>query len=219
MKIKSLLLSTAAAASLFVLGTTAANADTVTVKAGDTVSALADTYNTTISAIEKANSLADVNLIIVGQQLEVNGTTTQAVATPASQAPAQSQAPASQAPAQSQAPVQSQTPVQSQAPAQSQAASAAPAATTASAPVQSQAPAATTNDSDSSAKAWIANKESGGSYSATNGRYIGKYQLDSSYLNGDYSAANQERVANNYVSSRYGSWAAAQSFWQANGWY
>jgi len=33
------------------------------------------------------------------------------------------------------------------------------------------------------------------------------------------SAANQERVANNYVSSRYGSWAAAQSFWQANGWY
>ncbi|WP_457769256.1 aggregation-promoting factor C-terminal-like domain-containing protein, partial [Lactobacillus gasseri] len=35
----------------------------------------------------------------------------------------------------------------------------------------------------------------------------------------DYSAANQERVADNYVKSRYGSWTNAQSFWQANGWY
>ncbi|WEV43321.1 SLAP domain-containing protein [Lactobacillus sp. ESL0684] len=78
---------------------------------------------------------------------------------------------------------------------------------------------ATTTDSDSSAKAWIANRESGGSYSAQNGQYIGKYQLSASYLNGDYSAANQERVADNYVSSRYGSWAAAKAFWQANGWY
>ena len=42
-------------------------------------------------------------------------------------------------------------------------------------------------------KEWIAQKESGGSYTATNGRYIGRYQLDVSYLNGDYSAANQER--------------------------
>lgn len=70
-----------------------------------------------------------------------------------------------------------------------------------------------------SAKEWIAQKESGGSYSATNGRYIGRYQLDSSYLNGDYSEANQERVADNYVTQRYGSWEAAQSFWLANGWY
>ncbi|TSO26771.1 SLAP domain-containing protein [Lactobacillus sp. LL6] len=73
--------------------------------------------------------------------------------------------------------------------------------------------------SEASAKAWIASRESGGSYSATNGQYIGKYQLSASYLNGDYSAANQERVADNYVKSRYGSWTAAQSFWQANGWY
>ncbi|CCI82103.1 aggregation-promoting factor [Lactobacillus hominis] len=73
--------------------------------------------------------------------------------------------------------------------------------------------------SEASAKAWIAARESGGSYSARNGQYIGKYQLSASYLNGDYSAANQERVADNYVKSRYGSWANAQSFWQANGWY
>lgn len=73
--------------------------------------------------------------------------------------------------------------------------------------------------SEASAKAWIASRESGGSYSASNGQYVGKYQLSASYLNGDYSAANQEKVADNYVKSRYGSWSAAKSFWQANGWY
>lgn len=77
----------------------------------------------------------------------------------------------------------------------------------------------TGSSSDAAAKAWIANRESGGSYTARNGQYIGKYQLSSSMLNGNYSAANQEQVANNYVNSRYGSWSAAQSFWQANGWY
>ncbi|MEI5993549.1 LysM peptidoglycan-binding domain-containing protein [Candidatus Enterococcus mansonii] len=71
----------------------------------------------------------------------------------------------------------------------------------------------------SSAKEWIAQKESSGSYSATNGKYIGRYQLDASYLNGDYSEANQERVADSYVAGRYGSWEAAQAFWLANGWY
>ncbi|MCR5524116.1 MAG: peptidase M23, partial [Lactobacillus sp.] len=69
------------------------------------------------------------------------------------------------------------------------------------------------------AKAWIAARESGGNYGAQNGQYIGKYQLSASYLNGDYSAANQERVADQYVASRYGSWSAAQSFWQSHGWY
>jgi hypothetical protein len=73
--------------------------------------------------------------------------------------------------------------------------------------------------SDASAKAWIANKESGGSYGANNGQYVGKYQLSASYLHGDYSAANQEKAADSYVNSRYGSWSAAKSFWQANGWY
>ena len=75
-----------------------------------------------------------------------------------------------------------------------------------------------TGDSPS-AKEWIAQKESGGSYSATNGRYTGRYQLDSSYLGGDHSPENQERVADAYVAGRYGSWEAAQQFWLANGWY
>ncbi|GFH41050.1 peptidase M23 [Lactococcus insecticola] len=73
--------------------------------------------------------------------------------------------------------------------------------------------------SASSAKEAIAMTESGGSYTAQNGQYYGRYQLSASYLGGDYSAANQERVADNYVAQRYGSWEAAWAFHQANGWY
>ena len=77
----------------------------------------------------------------------------------------------------------------------------------------------TVSGDEASAKAWIANKESGGSYTAQNGQYYGKYQLSSSYLHGDYSAENQEKVADSYVTNRYGSWTAAQQFWQTHGWY
>ena len=73
----------------------------------------------------------------------------------------------------------------------------------------------------SAAKEWIAQKESGGDYNAVNpsGRYIGRYQLTAEYLNGDYSIENQERVADEYVKNRYGTWEAAKVFWEANGWY
>ena len=93
----------------------------------------------------------------------------------------------------------------------------APATTPA--PTTYAAPAATVSGSEAEAKEWIAQKESGGSYTATNGQYIGRYQLTDSYLNGDYSAANQERVADAYVAGRYGSWSAAKNFWLNNGWY
>ncbi len=78
---------------------------------------------------------------------------------------------------------------------------------------------ATWSGDSSSAKAWIVERESGGSYTATNGRYYGAYQLDISYLNGDLSAENQDAVAEEYVNSRYGGWEGAVSFWQTNGWY
>ena len=71
---------------------------------------------------------------------------------------------------------------------------------------------------EAEARAWIVQRESGGSYTARNGKYIGKYQLDQSYLNGD-SAANQEKVANNYVKQRYGSWVNAKKHWEAFNWY
>ncbi len=91
-------------------------------------------------------------------------------------------------------------------------------ASTASASTSSST-STSSSSSEEAAKAWIASKESGGSYTASNGNYYGKYQLSLSYLNGDTSAANQEKVANSYVQSRYGSWTAAKAFWQANGWY
>lgn len=75
------------------------------------------------------------------------------------------------------------------------------------------------SEADLAAKEWIAQKESSGSYTAQNGQYYGRYQLTLSYLNGDLSPENQERVADNYVSQRYGSWSAAKDFWLANGWY
>ena len=88
------------------------------------------------------------------------------------------------------------------------------------APAQTyQAPAQSYSANNSSAKQIIAQRESGGSYNARNGQYIGKYQLSSAYLNGDYSPANQERVADQYVAQRYGSWDNALAFWNNNGWY
>ncbi|MGK0550899.1 LysM peptidoglycan-binding domain-containing protein [Enterococcus faecalis] len=114
-------------------------------------------------------------------------------------------------------------PTDVEAPASVQTEQQAPVQTEQTAPVETPAPTPTpttsTAVSGNAAKEWIAQKESSGSYSATNGRYIGRYQLDASYLNGDYSEANQERVADSYVAGRYGSWEAAQAFWVANGWY
>lgn len=75
------------------------------------------------------------------------------------------------------------------------------------------------SSAEASARAWIVQRESGGDYNARNGKYIGKYQLDKSYLNGDYSPANQEKNAERYVKQRYGSWVNAQKHWQTHNWY
>ena len=140
--------------------------------------------------------------------------------TPVATSQVQSSATPVSAPAQSQVSVQSQAPVQSAA---QQSTVSAATQQNYNAPVQTQAASSTYSSSvsgnDAAAKAWIAARESGGNYSARNGQYVGKYQLSASYLNGDYSEANQERVADQYVTSRYGSWSAAQSFWQSHGWY
>ncbi|MDE1506049.1 LysM peptidoglycan-binding domain-containing protein [Ligilactobacillus salivarius] len=209
MKFNKALLSVTAAAGLLAVGTIAANADQVTVQPGDTVSKIAQEHNTTVDSIQQLNNLANVNLIYAGQTLEVgengqatasdNATTTSAT-TNNYQLPAQTYNYNYQA---------------ATTPSYSYNANANTQATTNSGYNYQ----ATGSSSEEAAKAWIANKESGGSYTATNGQYIGKYQLSASYLNGDYSAANQERVANQYVTSRYGSWVAAQQFWQSHGWY
>ncbi|EID25591.1 LysM domain protein [Streptococcus oralis SK1074] len=169
---------------------------TYTVKSGDTLSEIAEKYNTTAEKLAAKNNIKDIHLIYVDQVLVIEGTASTA-------APA--------ATTEETAPVATETVEE------------APAATT----TTYEAPAAESNTvatstvsgSEAEAKEWIAQKESGGSYTATNGQYIGRYQLTDSYLNGDYSAENQERVADAYVAGRYGSWTAAKNFWLNNGWY
>lgn len=162
---------------------------TYTVKSGDTLSEIAEKYNTTVEKLAAKNNIKDIHLIYVDQVLVIEGT-------------ASTVAPA--ATTEETAPVATETVEE---------APAAPAAES------NTAAASTVSGSEAEAKEWIAQKESGGSYTATNGRYIGRYQLTDSYLNGDYSAENQERVADAYVAGRYGSWTAAKNFWLNNGWY
>ena len=52
----------------------ATTSGTYTVKAGDTLSSIASSYNTTTVALASANSISNANLIYVGQVLKVTGT-------------------------------------------------------------------------------------------------------------------------------------------------
>lgn len=156
-----------------------ANADSYTVKSGDTLSAIAKEKNTTVNAIAKKNKISNVNLISVGQVLEIEDANTTQKTTEQ--------------------------------------------ATTSKTDTTQVTTTVSASDGlsaeDAAAKEWIAQKESSGSYTAQNGQYYGRYQLTITYLNGDLSPANQEKVANQYVVNRYGSWSAAKNFWLANGWY
>ena len=151
-----------------------ASAESYTVKSGDTLSAIAKEKNTTVDAIAQKNKISNVNLITVGQVLEIEDDKATTNTT--------------------------------------EQASTSKATTTVSASDGLSA-------EDAAAKEWIAQKESSGSYTAQNGQYYGRYQLSLSYLNGDLSPENQEKVANQYVVNRYGSWSAAKNYWLANGWY
>ena len=209
-KIKTTLAGVAALFAVFAPSfVSAQESSTYTVKEGDTLSEIAETHNTTVEKLAENNHIDNVHLIYVGQELVIDGP----VAPAATPAPTTYAAPAAQDETVS-APVAETTEVAEEAPVAS-----APAAEETVASTEASAPAATVSGSEAEAKEWIAQKESGGSYTATNGRYIGRYQLTDSYLNGDYSAENQERVADAYVAGRYGSWTAAKNFWLNNGWY
>lgn len=180
--------------------------DEYVVQSGDTLSAIALKYGVSVEEIKNANGLSS-DLLLVGQKLKVGGQLQ-----PQTQAQTETQAePQAQTEAQPQVQAEPQAQVQPQPQPQTEA---QPQTQTEAQPQQP-----TLNDNEQSAKNWIAQKESNGSYSATNGQYVGKYQLSSSMLNGDYSPENQERVADNYVTQRYGSWQNAKEAWLANGWY
>ena len=209
-KIKTTLAGVAALFAVFAPSfVSAQESSTYTVKEGDTLSEIAETHNTTVEKLAENNHIDNIHLIYVGQELVIDGP----VAPAATPAPTTYAAPAAQDETVS-APAAETTEVAEEAPVAS-----APVAEETVASTEVSAPAATVSGSEAEAKEWIAQKESGGSYTATNGRYIGRYQLTDSYLNGDYSAENQERVADAYVAGRYGSWSAAKNFWLNNGWY
>ena len=174
---------------------------TYTVKSGDTLSEIAEKYNTTVEKLAAKNNNKDIHLIFVDQVLVIEGTAPSTATATAAASTTTYEAPAA-------AEEVTETTTYE-----------APAAPAAPAAESNTAAASTVSGSEAEAKEWIAQKESGGSYTATNGRYIGRYQLTDSYLNGDYSAENQERVADAYVAGRYGSWTAAKNFWLNNGWY
>jgi len=200
-KIKTTLAGVAALFAVFAPSfVSAQESSTYTVKEGDTLSEIAETHNTTVEKLAENNHIDNIHMIYVGQELVIDGS-----AAPVAPASTTYEAPAAQDEAVS-APVAETTEVEEENPVVSET-------------VAEETVASTVSGSEAEAKEWIAQKESGGSYTATNGRYIGRYQLTDSYLNGDYSAENQERVADAYVAGRYGSWSAAKNFWLNNGWY
>ncbi len=200
-KIKTTLAGVAALFAVFAPSfVSAQESSTYTVKEGDTLSEIAETHNTTVEKLAENNHIDNIHMIYVGQELVIDGP-----AAPVAPSSTTYEAPAAQDEAVS-ATVAETTEVEEETPVVSET-------------VAEETVASTVSGSEAEAKEWIAQKESGGSYTATNGRYIGRYQLTDSYLNGDYSAENQERVADAYVAGRYGSWTAAKNFWLNNGWY
>ena len=205
-KIKTTIAGVAALLAFFAPSLASAQESvTYTVKSGDTLSEIAEKYNTTVEKLAAKNNIKDIHLIYVDQVLVIEGTAPSTATATAAASTTTYEAPAA---AEETAEEVTETTTYE-----------APAAPAAPAAESNTAAASTVSGSEAEAKEWIAQKESGGSYTATNGRYIGRYQLTDSYLNGDYSAENQERVADAYVAERYGSWTAAKNFWLNNGWY
>ena len=176
------------------------HAETYTVKSGDTLSEIAERYQTTVKKLASINNIVNIDLIYVGQDIEVDEINKE-------------DTPVVEVEQEGTIPVVEQVAIDYQEEVREQVVT-----EVASTEASPYVPVAIETD-DAAAKEWIAQKESGGSYTAQNGIYIGRYQLTNTYLNGDYSVENQERVADAYVEGRYGSWSAAKEFWLANGWY
>lgn len=197
-----------------------AQVQTYTVQAGDTLSGIAAKFGTTVDYLQQLNQLPNINLISVGQQLKINA---QAV-------PEQTQ-PATQTVTKwvpktvyhtVNVPVNSNANAQTQQSVNHNQTNNLNINRTSSVNTNSNSNYSGNDglsSSEQAAKNWIAQRESGGNYNARNGQYIGKFQLSSSYLHGDYSPANQNRVADQYVAQRYGNWRNAQSFWETHHYY
>lgn len=212
-----------------VIGTQAVNADTqvdsnhVRVEQGDTISGIAQKHNVSVDSLVQANHMSNPDMIFVGDTLVL--TPNASNSENATQTPSDGDSQHMNQPVhmiennentannnQPATTVQQSAPVVAPAQSSTNTQQSAPVTTT----VQQSAPVATNGSSSAEA---IAQAESGGSYTAQNGRYYGKYQLDLAYLGGDLSPQHQEEVFQQYCNQRYGSVDGALSFRQSHGWY
>lgn len=185
-----------------VIGTQAANADTqidsnhVRVEQGDTVSEIAQEHNVSVDSLVQANHLSNPDMIFVGDTL---------VLTPnASNNENVTQTPSYKGSQHMHQPVHMIENNENNAN---------------NANNTTQQTATNSSLAGNSAAEAISQAESGGSYTAQNGRYYGKYQLDMSYLGGDLSPQHQDEVFQQYCNQRYGSIENALAFRQSHGWY
>nr|WP_048001033.1 LysM peptidoglycan-binding domain-containing C40 family peptidase [Lactiplantibacillus herbarum] len=74
--IKQVMLGTAALAGMLVTSQAVANADSMTVKAGDSVWAYSQKYHVSMDKIAEANNLSNPNLIIAGNSINIPGVKT-----------------------------------------------------------------------------------------------------------------------------------------------
>jgi surface antigen len=81
--VKNTLLATAGAAAALAGSSVVASADSITVKSGDTLYALAAANNVSVDDLVSANKIADANLIHVGQKVELPGSSSAQSAAPA----------------------------------------------------------------------------------------------------------------------------------------
>lgn len=183
---KKLLVTLGAFGGLALAGTVA-SADTVyTVKSGDTLSEISQKFDTTIETLAQKNNINNVNVISVGQQLDIPDgnvptTSTQNVVTQ----PVQK--------TQVQQPQQATTQV-----------------------VQQTQTTQVASSGDNSNKALRRQIESGGKYNTNTGNgYVGAYQFAPSTIASIESAtgmkwsmdpSTQDAFADYYANQRYGGW-------------
>ena len=212
-----------------VIGTQAANADTqvdsnhVRVEQGDTISGIAQKHNVSVDSLVQANHMSNPDMIFVGDTLVLtpNVSNNENVTQTPSDGDSQHMNQPVHMIENNENTVNTVNTVNNNQPATTVQQSAPVTNTTTT--VQQSAPVATPTQSstldDNAAANAIGAAESGNSYSAMNGRYVGRWQLDASYLNGDYSPANQDRVFQQYCNQRYGGINQALAFRQSHGWY
>lgn len=191
---KKLLVTLGAFGGLALAGTVA-SADTVyTVQSGDTLSEISQKFNTTVETLAQKNNINNVNVISVGQQLDIpDGNTQGTVSKSVVEQPIQSEG------------------VQSQQQNNVQETSVQPTV------VQQQSQTnQVASSGDNSNKALRRQIESGGNYSTNTGNgYVGAYQFAPSTIASIESAtgmkwsmdpATQDAFADYYANQRYGGW-------------